>query len=80
MKIEILGTGCPKCIKLADNAKIAAKELGIEVEIEKVSDIVEIAKRQVMMTPALIVEGEVELHGKAASVEEIKEILRRYTT
>ena len=75
-KIQILGTGCPKCKKLAENAEAAAKELGIEYQIEKVTDINEIMKFGVMMTPALAVDGKVKVVGKAVSVEELKEILR----
>ncbi len=71
-KIQILGTGCPKCKKLAENAEAAAKELAIEYEIEKVTDISEIMKFGVMMTPALAVDGEVKIVGKVPSVEEIK--------
>ncbi|MCH7556747.1 MAG: TM0996/MTH895 family glutaredoxin-like protein [Planctomycetes bacterium] len=74
-KIQILGTGCPKCKKLAENAEAAAKELGIEFEIEKVTDINEIMKFGVMMTPALAVDGEVKVVGKALSQDEIKKIL-----
>jgi small redox-active disulfide protein 2 len=75
-KIQILGTGCPKCKKLAENAEIAAKDIGIEYEIEKVTQINEIMKMGVMMTPALAVDGKVKVVGKAASVEELKEILK----
>ncbi len=74
-KIQILGTGCPKCRQLAENAEAAAKELGIEHEIEKVTDINDILDFGVMMTPALAVDGEVKIVGKHASVEEIKELL-----
>ena len=74
-KIQILGTGCPKCKKLAENAETAAKELGIEFEIEKVTDINEIMKFGVMMTPALAVDGEVKVVGKVLSQDEIKKIL-----
>ena len=74
-KIQILGTGCPKCKKLAENAEAAAKELGIEFEIEKVTDINEIMKFGVMMTPALAVDGEVKVVGKVLSQDEIKKIL-----
>ena len=74
-KIQILGTGCPKCKKLAENAEAAAKELGIEFEIEKVTDINEIMKFGVMMTPALAVDGEVKVVGKVVSPEEIKGML-----
>ncbi|GAH47589.1 unnamed protein product [marine sediment metagenome] len=74
-KIQILGTGCPKCKKLAENVEAAAKELGIEFEIEKVTDINEIMKFGVMMTPALAVDGEVKVVGKVLSQDEIKKIL-----
>ncbi len=75
MKIEILGTGCPKCEELAANAQQAVTELGLEAEIVKVKDIVEIAERGVMMTPALAVDGEIVLVGKLATPEELKAIL-----
>jgi small redox-active disulfide protein 2 len=74
-KIQILGTGCPKCKKLAENAEAAAKELGIEHQIEKVTAINEIMRFGVMMTPALAIDGKVKIVGKVASVEELKEIL-----
>lgn len=75
MKIEILGTGCPKCKKLAENAETAARDLGIEYEIQKVTDINEIMKFGVMVTPALAVDGQVKLAGKVPSVEEVKNLL-----
>ncbi|MHC4646330.1 MAG: thioredoxin family protein [Planctomycetota bacterium] len=74
-KLQILGTGCPKCRKLAENAEAAARELGIEYTLEKVSDINEIMKFGVMMTPALAVDGQVKVVGKAASSDEIKKML-----
>jgi small redox-active disulfide protein 2 len=74
-KIQILGTGCPKCRKLAENAEAAAEALGIEYEIEKVTDIKEIMKFGVMMTPALAVDGQVKIAGKVPSPEDIKKIL-----
>ena len=74
-KIQILGTGCPKCKKLAENAEAAAKELGIEFEIEKVMDINEIMKFGVIMTPALVVDGEVKVVGKVPSPDEINQML-----
>ncbi len=73
-KIQILATGCPKCKKLAENAEAAAKELGIEFEIEKVTGINEIMKFGVMVTPALAVDGEVKVVGKVLSPGEIKEL------
>ena len=75
MKIQILGTGCPKCKKLAENAEAAAQALGIEYEIEKVTDINEIMKAGVMMTPALVVHGAVKSAGKVPSADDIKKFL-----
>lgn len=75
-KIQILGTGCPKCKKLAENAEAAAKSLGIEYEIEKVTDINDIMKFGIMMTPALAVDGEVKFVGKVPSPDEIKGLLQ----
>jgi small redox-active disulfide protein 2 len=74
-KIQILGTGCPKCKKLAENAEAAAKELELEFEIEKVADINDMMKFGVMMTPALVVDGEVKAVGKVPSPDEIKQML-----
>lgn len=74
-KIQILGTGCPKCKKLAENAEAAAKALGLEYELVKVTDINEIMNFGVMMTPALAVDGEVKASGKLLSPEEIKKLL-----
>ena len=74
-KIQILGTGCPKCTKLAENAEAAAKELELEFEVEKVADINEMMKFGVMMTPALVVDGEVKVVGKVPSPDEIKQML-----
>ena len=74
-KIQILGTGCPKCKKLARHAEIAANELGIEYELEKVTDINEIMKLGVMFTPALAINGEVKVAGKVASPADIKDML-----
>ncbi|MFH2203509.1 MAG: thioredoxin family protein [Elusimicrobiota bacterium] len=75
MKIQILGTGCPKCHRLAEAAESAAKELGLEYELEKITDINEITKFGVMMTPALAVDGKVKVVGKVPSGDEIKKIL-----
>ncbi|MCK4981587.1 MAG: TM0996/MTH895 family glutaredoxin-like protein [Victivallaceae bacterium] len=76
MKIQILGTGCPKCKQLSKNAENAAEELGIDFELEKVSGITDIMSFGVMMTPALVVDGEVKIAGKVPQVEEIKELLK----
>ena len=74
-KIQILGTGCPKCKKLAENAQSAVEELGLECEIEKVTDITAIMSFGVMITPALAVDGEVKSSGKLLSVDDIKGLL-----
>ena len=76
MKIQILGTGCPKCRKLEENARTAAEQLGGEFEIEKVTNINDIMAFGVMMTPGLAVDGEVKSTGKVLSVEDIKKLLR----
>jgi len=76
MKIEILGMGCQKCKTLDQAAKDAAKELGIEAEFVKVEDIKEIMKYGVMVTPALVVDGEVKSFGKVLNKEEIKNLLK----
>ena len=75
-KIQILGTGCPKCEKLAELAEQAAKELGIEYELEKVTKINDIMKFGVMVTPALVVDGQVKVAGGLPSVEQLKEMLK----
>ncbi|MBN1379397.1 MAG: TM0996/MTH895 family glutaredoxin-like protein [Gammaproteobacteria bacterium] len=75
MKIQILGTGCPKCQRLADSAEIAAKELGLEYTLEKITDINEITAFNVMMTPALAIDGDVKVVGKVPSIEELKQTL-----
>ena len=75
MKIEILGTGCAKCNKLAANAREAVNSLEIEAEVIKVEDIKKIMDYGVMITPALAVDGEVKSSGKVLSVEEIKKII-----
>ncbi len=74
-KIQILGTGCPKCKKLAKNAEAAAKELAVEYQLEKVTEINEIMKFGVMMTPALAIDGQVKAVGKVVSPDEIKKML-----
>ena len=74
-KIQILGTGCPKCKKLAENAQEAVQGLDGEFEIEKVTEINEIMKFGVMMTPALAIDGRVKVTGKVPSSDEIKKML-----
>jgi len=74
-KLQILGTGCPKCHKLAENTEAAARALGLEYELVKVTNINDIMKFGVMMTPALAVDGQVKVVGKVPSVEEIRKLI-----
>jgi len=74
-RLQVLGTGCPKCKQLTENAEAAARDLGIEYRIEKVTNVEDIMKFGVMMTPALAVDGEVKVVGKVPSPEEIKPML-----
>jgi len=73
--IEVLGPGCQKCNVLYQHAEQAAKELGLEYEIEKVTDITAIMGYGIMATPALVVDGEIRLSGRVASAEQIKGML-----
>jgi len=74
-KIQILGTGCPKCKKMTEAAEQAAKEMGIPYELEKVTDIQKIMEFGVMMTPALVIDGQVKVVGQVPSPEQIKSFL-----
>ncbi|MBT3201030.1 MAG: thioredoxin family protein [Phycisphaerales bacterium] len=74
-KIQILGTGCPKCAQLAANADLAAQAAGLEYELIKVTDINDIMAFGVMMTPALAVDGEVKVVGKVPDPDTIKGML-----
>ena len=73
--LQVLGPGCPKCTKLAEHAEQAARELGLEYKLEKVTDIMKMMTFGVMMTPALVVDGVVKVVGKVPSVEEVKALL-----
>lgn len=75
MKIEILGTGCPKCRMLEANAIKALEETGKKADITKVTEIGRIIEYGVMSTPAIVIDGEVKSYGKVADVEEIKKWL-----
>ncbi len=76
MKIQILGAGCPKCTTLTQNAEAAVKELGINCNIEKVTDMDQIISFGVMLTPALAIDGDVKSAGKVLTIQEILEILQ----
>jgi small redox-active disulfide protein 2 len=75
-KIQILGTGCPKCKQLAACAEQAVKELGLEYEIEKITQINDIMKFGVMITPALVIDGQVKSVGKVLGLAEMKTFLQ----
>ena len=74
-KLQILGTGCPKCVKLAEAAHAAADQLGRECEIEKGTDINRIVSFGVMMTPALVVDGQVKVAGRVPAIDELKTLI-----
>ena len=74
--ITILGTGCPKCRQLAENARAAAEQAEIEYQLEKVTDITEIMKFGIMLTPGLVIDGEVKASGKVPTTEQIAAMLR----
>lgn len=76
MTIQILGAGCAKCKQLTENVEAAARELGLDYRLEKVSGILQIIQYGVMATPALVVDGKVKLVGKVATSAEILELLR----
>ncbi|MHB9035780.1 MAG: thioredoxin family protein [Armatimonadota bacterium] len=75
MKIQVLGTGCAKCKTLYENAKKAVESAEVEAEIEKVEDIKEIMKFNILMTPGLVVDGEVKAAGRVLSPDDIKKLL-----
>jgi len=74
-KVQILGTGCPKCKALTRNAEEAIKELGLDAELEKVDQIKDIVAMGVMMTPALAVDGVVKASGRVLTVDQVKGLL-----
>ena len=75
-KIEVFGTGCAKCNRLEKNVHQAVKESGVKAVVVKVSDIQEIMNRGVLMTPALVINGEAKATGRVPSVDEIKNMLK----
>ena len=74
VRIQVLGTGCPKCKQLMENVEKAVGEMGIEAEIEKVDKIAEIIKFGIMTTPGLAIEGKVKSAGKVLSAADIKKL------
>ncbi len=76
MDIKILGTGCPKCNKLEKNVRKAVEEIGLDAEITKISDLEEIMSFGVMMTPGLVVDGELKSSGKLLKPKDITKLLK----
>ncbi|MHB1457888.1 MAG: thioredoxin family protein [Armatimonadota bacterium] len=75
MKIQILGTGCAKCKTLAANAKQAVDEIGADIQIEKIEDIKEIMKFNILMTPGIAIDGNVKAAGRVLSSDDIKKLI-----
>jgi len=75
VKIQILGKGCINCKKLEENVRIALKQIGLNEEIEKVTDVDKIVEMGVLMTPALVIDGKIESTGKVLSQKQIIEII-----
>jgi small redox-active disulfide protein 2 len=76
MKVQILGTGCPKCKLLEQHAREAVAELGVQADIEKVTDVDKIMERGVMMTPALAIDGVVKSVGKVLTKDQVASHLK----
>lgn len=77
MKIKVLGEGCKKCSELYDNTKEAISLLGIDADLEKVEDLIEIVKLGVMASPSLMVDGKLLISGRVASVKTILKLLQK---
>jgi small redox-active disulfide protein 2 len=77
MKIEILGPGCYRCIATEDNVRKALAELGLEAEVVHISDPREFARRGVMFTPAVIIDGQLKASGRIPDVEQVRSWLEQ---
>jgi small redox-active disulfide protein 2 len=75
MKIQVLGTGCAKCKALLANTEKAVQELGMDIEIEKVTGIQDILKFKILMPPGLVIDSQVKAAGRVPTVDEIKQLL-----
>jgi len=78
MKIEIIGPGCPRCQEMHRNILNACAELGLPADIEYITDIAQIAEREIMSTPALLINGEIIMTGRVPSPSQAKEILLKH--
>lgn len=79
MNIKIIGSGCPDCDRLHANTLAALRELGLEAEVEKIGDLMEIVKLGVLSAPSLMADGKLLIAGKAASQKEIVKVLKKHT-
>ena len=77
--IQILGPGCKRCTLLAENVTAAVQELGLEVRVEKVTDLGEIARMGLLTTPGLAVDGELKVAGRLLTVRQVRELLQGLT-
>ncbi len=77
MKIQVLGTGCSKCNQLMSRTVNAVNELGLDIEVEKVSDINEIVAFGIMTIPALVVDGKVLVRGNVPKLDDLKELITK---
>lgn len=75
LRIEVLGPGCPRCRNLEENVRTSIRDLAIDAEIIKITDVNEISARGVLMTPGLAVNGEIVATGRLLSVSQVKRIL-----
>ena len=75
MRIEVLVIGCAKCVRLERNVEAAVRELGLDIKVERITDIEEMKRRGIMRVPVLFIDGEVRSMGGVPSVEEIKDML-----
>ena len=78
MKIEVLGPGCPKCVKLHEHAEKAVANLGLAAEVEKVSDIITMTKMGMWAAPGLAIDGKIVTQGRLPSVPEVEELLKSH--
>ncbi len=74
--LQVLGMGCPKCGTLVERTEQAARELGLDCRVDKITDVEQIARFGIMSTPALVVDGQVRLQGHVPTVHQLKDLLR----
>jgi len=77
MKIEVVGPGCARCVTTEKNVHEALKQLGVNAEVAKLTNVAEFAKKDVMFTPAVIINGQVKISGRIPSVEELRDIISK---